>query len=557
MATDRARSQQEIFTAMHREMRAFNSQLPESPERLDPILKTILQLHAGQLARIDSRVDRLWDVATLALLRSLYPECKRWPVPAYTVMHCRPADPVIEIDPHTRFYYKEAREGGQTYFFSALRSERLVDAEVKHAFLKVGDTLVDLRPGSDPSAIRPEMGELRFSETDHGRVYLAVEHEDRPINFADARVFLKGEEEVLKQMRWARWYPSAASGRFYEDGGFCPGLTTRLDDLVRADGKGFFDWGGFRSDSHIFARLEDSFVILPESFAATWEISPPPPELGELIEEAEIPLANDTGHFYWVRIDLPKGGGKGKLGTPLEAFFGAFVVTNKNEQTLFKHTGGNRLIEIELPESIDGILDIVSVIDSSGRSYFPRHLPSDDPGAGTYALEERENRLLIWFDFSDTMESPPDAITVTYATTAGVAANGIGPGKIADLYESHPGVEVAANLIPTAGAIPAKTTQQIVEEVSSRLRNRDRALSFSEVAHWATGFDPRIKKAECRNGVERGRRGVRRCLVTAITLAAADFHSEDELSLLQTRLAAFLKSRAPVNTRFQVEIVLI
>ncbi len=43
-----------------------------------------------------------------------------------------------------------------------------------------------------------------------------------------------------------------------------------------------------------------------------------------------------------------------------------------------------------------------------------------------------------------------------------------------------PDIEAAENIIPTGGAIPAKTEKQVVSEVSARLRNRDRAMNFSE-----------------------------------------------------------------------------
>jgi hypothetical protein len=101
---------------MHRGMRAWNTQIPESPERLDPVLRILMQLYSHQLAHIDQRVEHVWSAAANSLIRSLCPECLRYPVPAFTVMQCDPLDPVVEVDIHTRFFYKERREGGQTFF---------------------------------------------------------------------------------------------------------------------------------------------------------------------------------------------------------------------------------------------------------------------------------------------------------------------------------------------------------------------------------------------------------------------------------------------------------
>lgn len=163
---------------------------------------------------------------------------------------------------------------------------------------------------------------------------------------------------------------------------------------------------------------------------------------------------------------------------------------------------------------------------------------------------------MFWFDYSSRMDLPPDSVTVTYAVTGGIDANGIDPGEITDLYESHPGIADARNLLTTTGAVPAKSRQEIIDEVTLRLRARDRALSFEEIARWATTFDPRIKKAICSNGIQRTATGIRRCIAVDVSLPGRDFCSDDEVALLESRLAAFLKSRAPVNTQFLVKSTL-
>ncbi len=553
MKQHKARTQQEIFTSMHRELRTWNSEIPESPERLDPILKIILQLHASQLARMDQRIDRLWDIARNSLIRSLYPECKRWPVPAHVVMRCLPADPVVEVDPHTRFFYREKREGGQTFFFSSLRTEKLVKAEVKHVFVKTQSSLIDLSPLPEDTPPRAEPA-VQLAPGESGRVYLGIDFEGNPAVLGKATVFLRGSDEVLKQIRWGQWYPSSTSGQFYDDSRFCPGLTSTIDDVISLNGERAIDWGGFRTTRDMFGRLENHFAILPESFTSTWQPGPAETTLADALASQGIALDSETGQFYWIRIDLSPRGDKRQLSNPLSAYFDAFIAVNKNEMTLFKHTGGNRLVEVELPEDLSNILDITKVVDSTGREYRPVHEIQPDPSHGSYSLEERDNKLVLWFDFSSSLQLPPDSLTVTYNITSGTDANGIEAGHITELYESHPGVESAESLTSTTGAIPAKTEEQVISEVSSRLRNRDRALSFDEIARWALSFDSRIKKATCSNGIERTAHGVRRCVVVEVTIAANDFYSDVEVDLMRDRLGGFLKSRAPVNTQFRVEI---
>lgn len=547
-----ARTREEIFAAMHRELRAWNPEIPESPDRLDPILRLLLQLYSNQLARIDQRIEQVWKVATDSLIRAVCPESMRWPVPACTVMRCEPVDPVVEVDPHVKFFYREKREGGQTFFFSALRPERLVAAQVKRLYLRVDDSVVDLSPQTDMelSTVTRHRGGGRSGSK--YQVYLGIDHDGSPADFAEAAVFLKGMPDVLKQLRWAYWYPGSHFGGFYEDSGFCPGLSSSMDTMFASSPEAS-EWGGLRTSRELFKHLEDSFVILPETFTSTWELGPPDPHVVDLLGKGAQPPA-DADPLYWIRLDLPPGGDKSKLQSAFEIYFNCFIAVNKNELTLFKHTGGNRLVEVELPEDLTGILEVTGVVDSAGRDYVPRHRVGTDSSQRFYSPEERSGRMVLWFDFSSVLELPPDSLTINYAITAGIDANGIEAGKITDLYESHPGISAATNITPTGGAIPAKSEQQIITEVAARLRNRDRSLSFPEISRWTMTFDPRIVNAVSENGIERFARGVRRCIVVKVSINQAEFYSDDEVALMRTRLEEFLKARSPVNTHFRVEI---
>lgn len=551
MKDTKARSQNEIFAAMHRELRSWNADIPESPDRLDPILKIMLQLYAGQLARIDRRIDDLWQIATDALIMSLYPEARRWPVPAYTVMHCTPSDEIVEIDRHASFFYREKREGGQTFFFAPQRPERLVNAVVAKILVQAGDILVDLSPNQSQPGHSHALG-AAVPE----RVYLAVQFAGEPSDIAGSHLFLNGHQENLRQLRWGRWYPSSADGGFYHDAGFCPGLTFSLEQLVSGNLNSPADWGGLRTTAQMFGSLEDHFITFTEDFCRTWQVSPPPNELARLLATNGIIIGGDGEALYWIEIVLPASGEKKFLLNAVDAQFSCVLVTNRNEQTLFKHTGGNRLVEIEIPEDMASVIGVTNVVDSDGNTYRPRHEIQADPTQSSYSLEERDGRLVIWFDYSSRMDLPPDSVTVTYAVTGGIEANGIDPGEITDLYESHPGIADARNLLTTTGAVPAKSRQEIIDEVTLRLRARDRALSFEEIARWATTFDPRIKKAICSNGIQRTATGIRRCIAVDVSLPGRDFCSDDEVALLESRLAAFLKSRAPVNTQFLVKSTL-
>ncbi|MEZ5360354.1 MAG: hypothetical protein R3F48_16175 [Candidatus Zixiibacteriota bacterium] len=549
--TSKSKTQAEIFADMHRQLRAFNNEVPASPDRMDPIMRILMQLYAHQLERIDKRLDDVWDIATQALIRSMCPESMRWPVPAYSILKCEPVDPVVVVDPHTKFFYKEERDRGETFFFSSLRNEKLIHARPVKMYLRIDDTVIDLSPQSMEDMTSTSRIRTTFAGGKNYRIYLGVDYSGAPSELSGARLFLKGDKDVLKQLRWAHWYPGSNMGSTQEDCGFCPGLTSRIEHLF-ADEKLYVEWGGLRTSAELFKPLENHIVELPEIFSSAWELGPIDSTLKEIATKDGLNI-DDSERLYWIRLDLPEGGDKTKLQSSFEINFNCFIVVNKNELTLFKHTGGNRLVEVELPEHIDTILEISGVTDSSGREYIPRHMAGTSKNQ-VYTPEEREGHLVLWFDFSSKLELPPDSITVNYAVTAGTTANGIEPGKITELYENHPGISSAINILPVSGAIPAKSDEQIMTEVAARLRNRDRTLSFDGIVRWARTFDSRILGAQCRNGVERMARGVRRCIVITLTIKKEEFFSDDERELLKLRLAEFLKARSPINTHYRVEI---
>ena len=544
---------EQIFAHMHRDLRAWNPKIPESPERMDPILRILMEMYAHQLAGIDNEIGKTWQVASEALIKAMAPECQRWPVPAYTVMRCLPVDPVVEVEPHTRFFYKERREGGQMLFFSGIRAEKLLKAKVRHILLQSEHAVSDITPPETGAGDRPPTTGVTAAITSVSRAYVAVEFEGAPSSFADALVYMNGDPEALAQVRWSKWFPGSNFGSFYEDSSFCPGAVSDLDSIF-SSGEGVLDWGGMRKSSDLFVRLSDSFVCLPENFTSTWEPGPLDDSLAKLMKQSGLKLDQYQGSYFWIRIDLPPKGDRSRLAYGLQFYFDAMLVVNKNELRLFKHTGGNKLVEVELPEAIESIVELSEVIDSAGEQYVAVHEASPDGPRKFYALENRDGKLVLWFDFSNSLESPPDSLTVTYSVTAGTDANGVAAGKIVDLYENHPGLDDVTNLIPTGGAIPAKTDEQLVAEASARLRNRDRALSFEEIAVWARTFDPRIKRAACESGVQRIGKGVCRCIVVGLLVDGEAFHSQDEMDLLASRLERFLKSRSPVNTRFRIEM---
>ncbi len=548
------RTQNQIFNEMYRELRAYNPDVPESQERMDPILRILMQVYAHQIELVDNRLDKTWEISSAELIRSVCPERGRWPIPAYSVMRCEPIDPTVEVDTHTKFFYKEKRERGKTFFFSPECNSRIIEARPRKIYLRNDKKVIDISPIEEGGF---GQGQINIPASSGGKweVYVAVQYDGPPSGLKDAVIFASGSSEVLSQLRWSHWYPGNANGSFELNKGFCPGLECTIEDVL-SNTKKITNWGGLRNGRDLFNALESNFVTLQSSFSEKWVESPIDKELAQLCDENMVAAPTPDEYYYWIKMDLPVKGERNAFQFPLNFYFDCFVVTNKNELTLFKHTGGNRLVEIEIPEDIHTILEIISVVDSEGSDYYDVHNLQSIEDQRVYILEERGEKLVLWIDFTNLLETIPDSITVSYAVTSGTDANGIDKGKISDLYENHPGIKSCENIVPVTGAIPARTEKQILTEVSTRLRQRDRAITFDDISSWATTFDPRIKNVTCKNGIERIKKGgVRRCVILALSLNFEEFYSNDEVSLLKTRLIHFLKARSQVNSQYQVEVI--
>ncbi|MBN2183969.1 MAG: hypothetical protein JW746_01445 [Candidatus Krumholzibacteriota bacterium] len=553
MKSEKSRTPEEIFKDMHLELRAWNTDIPESPDRMDPVLRILMRMYASQLAALDKKVVHTWEAASDALVRSLCPESIRWPVPSFTVMQAETSDPVIKVDPQTQFFYKEERDNGRTFFFSSLRTERLLNAKLENIYFVSGDNVEDISPSRTDSTRESSPGRPSSFSGQNAELFLAVSYDGPADDFKGSVIFLQGDEDALKQLRWAKWLP-CIDGDFYERGYFCPGASGSIDEIFSNE-KGTIDWGSLRRSADLFRPLENRFAVVSDQFITAWRSGSPGEKVLDRLRSSGVTPPEMSGKMFWIKIVLPSGGDRTVFKSSFNIHFDCFVAVNKFERTLFKHTGGNRLIEIEIPDDLDSILKIISVTDSNGRKYLPRHEVLSGEESGLYTLLEQNKKLSLWLDFSSELELPPDSLTVNYSLTAGTEAGGISAGKITELYESHPGIISVKNIIPVSGAIPAKTEKQVIAEISSRLRGRDRAMSFDQIRNWVGTFDGRITGVDCQKGVMRTGHGVRKCVVVVVSVSENEFHSDDEIGLLKARLGSFLKARTSINSQFKLEIV--
>jgi len=552
------KTKEEIYNEMLQELRLWCPEVPESSERLDPVIKLLLGSMAQQVEKLSSQIDLTWDKTFKALVRNILVEGQRWPVPAYTVMRCEPTDKTVDIHTSVHFVYKEKTEESKDFFFTPLLPTKLISADIHFAFFSDGKELVEFKKKDVKQLVLsprivPLSGREKISEKAPPEylLYLGICYEGESKDFSDTCLFFNTSNDVLGQLRWGKWYLSSKEGYFLEQNSYW--YSDHIDSCPWGK-TSFMEWGGLRRGSDLFQDLFMQFFHFPENKVSKWEKCRIPADIQKFVSVGLIEQpTSDSKEIFWVKISLPDRGDKNLFKNLLTVYFNCFLAINRRELSIFKYTLGSRLVEIELPEDFTQILSVDSVEDSNGREYLNRYIPTSIDSF-RYFTEEKDNRMILWFDFSNFEGNIPNSITVRYSVTSGTQANGIERGQIQQLYQSHPGIKSVTNITPSEGGIPAKTQEEIMDGVSSLLRNRGRAVSFAEIENWTRQFDSRIREARCENAVQKGALGARRVTLVNIRVNANQFYSDRELELLNWRLINFIKARALINTQIDIKI---
>lgn len=558
-------SKEQIYEQLLREMKYWFPEIPASSDQLDPVIRLLLGTFAHQIEKLNQKINATWDQTFVSLVRSVFAEGLRWPVPASTVMKVDPTDQIVELDPTVRFLYRDEKEE-RNLAFVPLGKTKLLNARLASAYYLTEKGLVPVMPGGgDPAGGDQESaggaadtGPIPPSSSPRHRLYLGIRYQGSSADFVNVPLLVHTDQEAIHQIRWSKWCLSSAEGYFPEDGSFCPGVDSgQGPDSADPGRKTFTFLGGMFDAGDLFKSLTDRFFYLPPARLARWGKCQIPNDLQKLVSPASLQdQGREAERLLWIRMELPDRGDKTSFSSLREVYFNCLVVVNKNDLTSFRYTAGNRLLEVELPEESSTILGIDSVLDSNGRDYQSRLNLSSDKTPFGYVTEEREGRLALWFDFTNYPGAIPNSVSIRYSTTVGPLGNGLEAGKIEQLWESHPGIKGATNILPTGGGMPAKSPEELLSEISSLLRNRGRAVSFEEIQRWAELFDSRVTSAECENVIRKGPQGASRCTRVNVRLEPGGFYSEDELRLFRERLERFLRERSLINVSIEVNTLL-
>jgi hypothetical protein len=557
------KTKEQIYSQLLGEMRYWCPEIPESSERLDPVVRLLLGVFASQMEKLNQKINFTWKQTFRSLVKNVLTEGLRWPMPAATVIQIDPTDDGVEVeDPAVLFLYKDDKEQ-RNFLFSPREKTKLVKAELTSVLYSSGQDLLPLIVKSEKEKGKTERKSGSFGETEklgsspsaERALYLSLRYNGPASAFSRAPLFFLADEDTLRQVRWGKWYLSSSDGYFFEENSFCPGARLQSSPKILGHSGNFGLWGGMSLGEDLYKELKDGFFYLPTSLLTSWDKCLIPSDLQRFQSTFSLQEQSTSPEkLFWIKIKLPESKGKNSRINLKEVSLNCLVAINKKTETVFKHTGGNQLLEIELPGECSTILTIDSVTDSNQREYHNKlDLSSTSPFA--YSTEERNGRLVLWFDFTTTNASIPNSISVSYSFTYGSQANGIEAGKIDQMWERHPGIRSVTNILPTVGGMPAKSQEELHSQISSLLRNRGRAVSFQELEHWTSLFDSRITATECKNIVKKGAHGAVRCTQVNVRVSSGEFYSEDELKVFKKRLERFLKERSLINTSIEVNIL--
>jgi len=553
------KTKEQIYSELLKEMKYWFPEVPESSDRLDPVLRLFLGTFAHQVEKLNQKINSTWDQTFRSLARNIFAEGLRRPVPACTVMKVDPADPILELDSSVQFSYQDEKEE-RSLIFSPLGKAKLLKAETALVYYHSEQDLFQLVPrvenfgkGLLPGGSQKLPSELAAEHS----LYLGIRYDGSVQDFCDVPIFFHLDEKALAQIRWSRWFFCSEDGHFFEENSFCPGIDAQQKpEFSESQEEDIFSFSGVCRSVDLFGSFGNYFYYLPPSHLTRWKKCRVPHDLQKLGPADVIDSqTSNSEELFWIKIRLPEKADKGLIGTLKGIYLNCLLCINKKDLTFFKHTAGNELLEIELPEESTSILSINSVVDSNNKKYQNRLNLLSSKTSFSYVTEERNGHLILWFDFSDQSGPIPSSISVSYSTTLGSLGNGIEAGKIQSLWERHPGIRTVTNILPTSGGMPARTQEELLSEISSLLRNRGRAVSFEEIQAWTTSFDPRIGSAECENVVRKSSAGAFRSTRVNVRVKGEEFYSDDELKLLKKRLEDFLKARSLINVPIEVNII--
>jgi hypothetical protein len=544
------KSKEEIFRELIQDARKFWPELPDTPERMDPVLRMLFGAFSSQFESLYNSLEETSDKTFESMARHMYYDALRSPTPAVTLLQFEPTDEGIEIDELTTMLYSEERgRERSTYYFSPVARLHLVQASPTFLFLQMEEGLLDLTTrilNKEDEIESPQIYPIQGGSPElinEGRMvfYFGIKNGNGSNEMPDINLYVDAPEKILSLLRWGTWIPSDTEGDFNierkvfpEKGSFDFSWQDKISPLLPHH----------RSPNDFLVEFENHYYSLTNLV-----LSPPPGELNKLLGENYQNLLGSCEDMAWIKVILPSEVMERNLLEIRGIYLNCVPTINLSYQTHSHVTQGLPLVEITLQDPLDSVYRIEEIRDSVGNYYENRLLTSNLLSPYLFSIREEGEYPKIVIHY-EKEQKVPERIQITYSITQGDDANGIEPGLINELYDKrrHPGIESVKNITRTLGGRRAPSREDILRGFTHLLRNHSRAITSKDLVDLTSSFDPRILKATCQSGIERGPHGARRCINIHITLRESSFSTSGEKEYFRKRLKTYLTIRSPVNS---------
>lgn len=510
----------------------------------DPLVRLLLAAVSREYARLYAKLDGVIDLSYRKLVESLL-SFPRGPRPTSTVLHLTVKDAGTVIDENLQVVGRKALGGAdghdeRSIHFSPAGEETLSGVPSPTLVLQETDSARLLAEGGEAPGTVPSAGREWATDPEPGvHLHLGFDVPPEPVS-SSLPLFLVGDETTVGGLLWSRWEAGPAG----ETREFVPGVLRELHPWHESAAPRLFcsRTDQSRPDSvydRFFVRLDPTFLLAGQGVRY-------PAVLGA-IEAGYLPSVPQR---CWIKVTVPESVSARSLWT-LRALTNCVVAFNVNRQFASFNLGTEPFQSVELPVAFRDLFRLDEVHDSANGDVY-----ADAEGAQALGSDHRyhldtsaSGKALLRLS-SRAPTSRPRKIEVSYATTYGDAADGLGTGSVDVIYDARltPGVAEAVNVVPSAGGSPAGVERHHADELRAVLATRGRATTRHDYLQLARAYDPRrVADVAVERGVVQTPGGVTSCVHVRVTPASGVFHGTLERESFRKSLHEYLQARAPAG----------
>ena len=552
-STERRQEESSAQAVLERLLREAADAVPglsSDPTLTDPLVRLLLSSVAKEYSRLYGKLDEVIDLAYRRLVQNLL-SFPRAPSPSSTVLQLTVKDPHTRVDDDLRVVGRMAIPvGGQqedvAIHFAPLQPHSIPGLPSPVVVLEdpSGVSEVLAEGGEAPGETARSGGSCDLDYAPRATLHVGIDlpsgHDQEAL-----LLFIAGPAQAVRRLVWSSW------GAGESGVGFVPGQAQGMESW---DGRGNPPLFRGRTDIEVPDSPYDSGFVELKSDLLMAGVGSAPRAVDAAIEAGILPSAPRR---CWVQIQLGKGLSPADA-RQLRILTNCVVAFNQNLESAVFDLNRQPVQQVDLPVAYDELFRIIEVRDSANiLRYEDAERLRGVAAPDRFHMESTNSggvRLLLR---ATSRSERPRRIEVTYTTTMGELASGLGPGSISSIFDRRllPGVLDAVNVVASTGGGEATSQPDHVAELRALLTSRGRAITRKDFEDLTMAFDPsRIESVEIGRGVLRSREGFVSCVQIDVMVAAGSFTGKLEREEFRAGLHDHLQSRAAAGQAISVRL---